>query len=144
MPEEKSEIMNRKSDESETLSEELSEALEDMPPDVRKHVEKFMISSVQMGGVYRPENTISKKITEQHISQFLEDSRVQMKEDYKEKRESKIFSGIVLILILVFIIVVILLLKDNPEVMEKVLYSLVGLLAGALGGYGYGKTKKDE
>lgn len=126
------------------MPEEFSEALESMPPEARKYVEQVMISSVQMGGILRPENAISKKITESHITEFLDGSKLQMKEEYKEKHERKIFSGIILCVILIFIIGVIVLLKDTPEIMEKVLYTLTGLLAGALGGYGYGKTKRDD
>lgn len=143
--EENKEIRNIKEQETEEfLPDELSEALEEMSPEVRKHVEKFMISSVQMGGIFRPENTVSKKITENHISEFLDGSKQQMMEQYKEEHENKIFKGIVLTLILVFIIAIIVLLRNTPEVMEKVLYTLGGLLSGALGGYGYGKSKRDD
>lgn len=143
--EENKEIQNIKEQETEEfLPDELSEALEEMSPEVRKHVEKFMISSVQMGGIFRPENTVSKKITENHISEFLDGSKQQMMEQYKEEHENKIFKGIVLTLILVFIIAIIVLLRNTPEVMEKVLYTLGGLLSGALGGYGYGKSKRDD
>ena len=62
----------------ESLPEELSEALEEMSPEVRKHVEKFMISSVQMGGIVKQENAVAKKITEEHITEFLQDSKLQM------------------------------------------------------------------
>lgn len=145
MEEQNNEIKDIKSQEvEEMLPEELSDALEEMPPEVRKHVEKFMISSVQMGGIVRPENAVSKKITEKHISEFLDGSRQQMLEQYKEEHENKIFKGIVLVIVLAFIIAIIVLLKSTPEVMEKVLYAIVGLLSGALGGYGYGKSKRDE
>lgn len=97
-----------------------------------------------MGGIFRPENTVSKKITENHISEFLDGSKQQMMEQYKEEHENKIFKGIVLTLVLVFIIAIIVLLRNTPEVMEKVLYTLGGLLSGALGGYGYGKSKRDD
>lgn len=45
---------------------------------------------------------------------------------------------------MLFIIVIIIFLKDTPDVMEKIIYTAGGLIAGALGGYGFGKTKKDE
>ena len=145
MPEDNKELQTVKEDEhEEMLSDELSEVLEDMPPEVRKHVEKFMISSVQMGGIMRPENAISKKITEKHITEFLDGSRQQMKEEYKERHESKIFKCVILIIMLIFIIAVIVLLKETPQIMEMVLYTLAGVFGGALGGYGYGKTRRDD
>lgn len=133
-----------KYDTDEVLPDELSDALEEMSPEVRKHVEKFMISSVQMGGVVKSENAISKKITEEHITAYLNGSKEQMLEAYKEEHEDKIFKAIILFIVLAFIVVVILLLKNTPDIMEKVLYTLGGLLGGALGGYGYGKSKRDD
>lgn len=126
------------------IPSEFSEVLEDMPEDVRKQVEQIMVSSVQMAGIIRPENNISKKITEQHITDYLDASKQQMLEDYKSKREDKIFQGIVLFVVLAFIIIVIILLKDIPDVMEKIVYILVGGFGGYLGGYGYGKSKKHD
>lgn len=43
-----------------------------------------------------------------------------------------------------FIVVIILLLKDIPDIMEKIIYTIGGLAAGAIGGYGFGKFKNDE
>ena len=45
---------------------------------------------------------------------------------------------------MVFIVVLVFLLSDKPDVLEKVLYTLGGLIVGAFGGYGFGKTKKDD
>lgn len=126
------------------IPEELSDAMEDMPPEIRKHMEKFMISSVQMG-IARPESTVSQKITEEHITKFLEGSQENMENSYKEKHENKIFMAFILFMVFAFIIVIIFLLKDNnPDVMEKIIYTLAGLVAGVFGGYGYGKTKNNS
>lgn len=35
------------------------------------------------------------------------------------------------------------LLKDNPDIMEKVIYAAGGLIAGPVGGYGIGKNKTE-
>lgn len=53
------------------------------------------------------------------------------------------FLGAMALLFMVFIVVLIVLLKDKPEILEKVLYSMGGLIVGAFGGYGFGKSKKD-
>lgn len=45
---------------------------------------------------------------------------------------------------MIFFIVVILILKDIPDVMEKIIYGLIGLVAGAFGGYGIGKNKRED
>lgn len=67
-----------------------------------------------------------------------------MEYQFKESRDNKIFIGIVVFLFMVFIVVLVFLLCDKPDVLEKVLYTLGGLIVGAFGGYGFGKTKKDD
>ncbi len=67
-----------------------------------------------------------------------------MEYQFKESRDNKIFIGIVVFLFMVFIVVLVFLLSDKPDVLEKVLYTLGGLIVGAFGGYGFGKTKKDD
>ena len=44
-----------------------------------------------------PENEISKKIKPEHITQYLDDSRIAMKEAYKERHEDKIFKVFILV-----------------------------------------------
>ena len=51
---------------------------------------------------------------------------------------------VILLIVVAFIIILISMLKDKPDIMEKVLYASGGLIAGALGGYGFGKSKRDE
>ena len=46
-------------------------------------------------------------------------------------------------IIMIFLIVIIVLLKDNLYIMEKVIYAVGGVIAGAFGGYGFGKNKND-
>ena len=38
----------------------------------------------------------------------------------------------------------IVLLKDNPDVMEKIIYTVGGVIVGAFGGYGFGKNRNDD
>lgn len=123
---------------------EIFEGLEDVPEEKRKVIEKLMVSSIQMRGMISPENAISKKITEQHITQYLEGAREDMKNSYAEKKQSKIFLFFTLLISMVFFVIVIVILKDKPDIMEKVIYTLGGLVAGAFGGYGFGKKKNDD
>lgn len=116
---------------------------DDLPKEV-KGVLMRTLSVHMQGGVVSPENMIAKKIDGEHITKFLEDSRSNMEHSYEEKKHRKILVFLVLLLTMAFVVIVILLLKDKPDTMEKVIYSLGGLAAGALGGYGFGKSKKDE
>ena len=91
-----------------------------------------------------PEMELMKKMTSQNIETFLDGQKSAMEYQFKESRDNKIFIGIVVFLFMVFIVVLVFLLCDKPDVLEKVLYTLGGLIVGAFGGYGFGKTKKDD
>lgn len=129
-------------------NDETREKIDDMIGNVseedRSVIEKMMISSVQMRGMISSENEVSKKITEEHITQYLEGSRADMEHSYDEKKQRKIFYFLIMTFAMIFFIVVIVLLKDVPEVMEKIIYTVGGLVAGAFGGYGVGRNRNDE
>lgn len=127
-----------------TLPKEIDEVLDSIPDQKQANVVR-RIMSLQFSAISAtPENAISKKITSDHISQYLNDSRVAMQESFKEHHEDKIFKWVIILSALVFMIVIIILLKNQPSVMEKVIFSVVSLVAGALGGYGYGYKKGME
>ena len=45
-----------------------------------------------MMGVARQENPIVKKITPEHIDKYLDGTKLELQESYKEKHERKIFN----------------------------------------------------
>lgn len=140
------EITKTQDAEDTSVSEEvvLDEVLENVPPKHRKMIEKFMISSFQMQAEVSPEHEVMKKITPDHISEYLSASKEGMEKDFKDRNNQRIFIGVMSILIMAFVLGIVLILKNTPDVMEKVLYAGGGLLAGAFGGYGYGKNKGNE
>lgn len=123
----------------------LDDILEDVPEEHRKKVEKMIISSsVQMRGMISPEANVMNKITGDHITEYLQGARQEMENSYKEHTQNRIFTFVTLIMSMIFFIVIIIMLKDIPDFMEKIIYSLVSLVAGAIGGYGYGKSKSNN
>lgn len=99
--------------------------------------------SLNMRRVMSPETEVMRKVTSEHISKFLDSQDTAMNKQFQEVKESKIYTFGIFLFTLIFIVILIILLKDNPEVMEKVLFTLGGLVTGAIGGYGYGKTKNN-
>lgn len=122
--------------------ESLHEILEEIPEEHRKILRKM--TSIQMGGVFSPQNAISEKITPEHITQFLDGSKVEMEHRYEEKKQRKIFLGLMALLVMGVLIAIIVILKDTPDIMEKIIYAVGGLIAGAFGGYGIGKNNQDD
>ena len=119
------------------------ESLDNVPEKDQKII-RHMISSFQMSGMVSPESNISKKITEDHITQYLVGSREEMNNSYAEKKWRKVCLLLALLIILVFFVIVIVILKDKPDIMEKIIYTLGGVVAGAFGGYGFGKKNRDD
>lgn len=132
-------------DEENLEEAELEDVLESVPPEHRKMIERMMISSsIQMKSISSPETAVMKKITPDHISQYLDGAELEMKNSYAEKFHRKIFTFSTMIVSMIFFVILVILLKDNPDVMEKVIYTVGGVVVGAFGGYGFGKNKSDE
>lgn len=127
-----------------TNQEPIDIMLENIPKEERHEVKRMIGLSMQMGRTISPEMELMKKMTPQHVTEFLEAQKEEMQNQFKEKRETKIFLVVILLIVVAFIIILISMLKDKPDIMEKVLYASGGLIAGALGGYGFGKSKRDE
>lgn len=105
----------------------------------------MMISSVQMGSIASPpEAAVMKKLTPEHISKYLEGAEQEMKNSYAEKFHKKVFTFLTMIIAMIFFIVIIVLLKEKPDIMEKVIYTVGGVIVGAFGGYGLGKNQRDD
>lgn len=124
---------------------QLEEVLESVPPQHRKAIEKMMISSsIQMRSIASPESVVMKKLTPEHISKYLDGAELEMKNAYAEKFHKKIFIFSSMIIAMVFFIIIIVLLKDTPDIMGKIIYTVGGVVIGAFGGYGFGKNKDDQ
>lgn len=137
-------VESEKSSENLEDLENIDEILEGVPEKHKKTIQKLIISSIQMRGMISSENEVAKKITEEHITQYLEGTKLEMENSYEEKKHKKILVFLTIFLTMAFIVVIILLLKDIPDIMEKIIYTIGGLAAGAIGGYGFGKFKNDE
>ena len=127
------------------IEAELEEVLDSVPPEHRKIIERMMISSVQMRSISSPpETVVMKKLTPEHISQFLEGASQEMQKNYAERFHNKVFTFLTMIVAMIFFVVVIVLLRDDTDVMEKVIYAVGGVCAGAFGGYGLAKKRADD
>lgn len=132
-------------DDNDIIPEEVKEVLKRVPSSERKTIEKIMIqSSFGMMGQVNQETSISKKITSEHITQYLDGARENMKNVFHERRENKIFIFGLVVVALIFFVILVCLLKSNPELLEKIIYAVIGLVAGAFGGYGVGRHKRTD
>ena len=63
---------------------------------------------------------------------------------YIGKSHKKVFTFLTIVVAMIFFVIIILLLEDKPEIMEKIIYTLGGVIAGAFGGYGFGYGKQPD
>lgn len=128
------------------LTDKLENFISDsgIPEEDQPEVKKMIAMSLRMGAAASPQVEIMKKVTPEHITQMLRSQEAESQRRYAEKREKKRFYLVWLLIVCAFVLAVIWLLKDHPETLEKVLYAAGGLIAGAVGGYGYGKSARND
>ena len=85
----------------------------------------------------------SDKITTEHITRYLDGAEKNMTLAFEEKKHSKYFILALAIIVSIVFIILVVILKDKPDVLEKLIYSVGGLFAGFAGGYGLGKKRED-
>ena len=144
MTQKNEDLDTQESPEKTVADDPLEAILDDIPQESRHEVKKMIGLSMQMGGVISPQIELMKKMTPEHVTAFLEGQREANNNQFKESRDNKLFILGLILIILIFIVITILLLRDKPNVLEKILYTSGGLIAGAFGGYGAGRIKRDD
>jgi len=141
---ENSELANKPTDSSKVdTSEEIipEEILEAIPAEDRGKVVSIM-KQLMFSGVMRKGNPISEKITEEHISKLIEKSDNQDVRDREERKSQRNYNLILLIIGLVFLGFLIVYLKEDKELLYKIIIAIISFV----GGFGIGRTssKKED
>ena len=79
---------------------------------------------------FTPADQVACRITEEHITSYLENSHEERILQYKERREKRFFSTLELIAVLASIVLVVWALQENSAILVTLLYIIAGL--GAL------------
>jgi len=130
-------------DKQQKITEVLSKVSEKKPG---KITEMLALMGGPMG------NPIHNKMNEDHITQVLELAKQHDEREFILHKEGQtndhvqtisnrryIFASFIIIVGLILAVMII--FKDKPDVLTPVLSGIGGLLTGALGGYGFGKSK---
>lgn len=117
--------------------------LEEIPENERPVAKKMLAASMSISSIVSPQAELMKRVTSENITQLLEVEKEENMLAYKDSTNTKILTMAGIVVVAVFAIIVILLLKDQPEMLKEILIPAVTLIAGVIGGYGYGKSKKD-
>lgn len=76
---------------------------------------------------FSPSEQIAGKITEEHITEYLEGNREERLLAFKERREKRFLAALELIAVLVAVVLVVWFLGDNPAILVNILYIIGGL-----------------
>lgn len=119
----------------------IQEILEQIPEEQRELIEHSLTMTAFMQN--SSESTVSKKINEEHISTYLKDSGENMRLSHKSQTQNRIFAFLIAVLLVAFFCFIILVFKNNPDVVEKIIFTAGGAIVGGLGGFGFGKSKSE-
>jgi hypothetical protein len=117
------------------------EILESIPAENRGKVVSIIKQSI-FSGVMRRGNPISEKITEEHISKLIEKSDNQDLRDREERKSQRNYNLIIIIIVLLFLVFLIVYLKEDKELLYKIIIAIISFV----GGFGVGRTsfKKED
>lgn len=93
---------------------------------------------------FSPSEQIAGRITEEHITEYLEGNHEERLREYKERREKRILNALELIAVLVAIVLVVWFLGDNPAILVNILYIVGGLGAFFIWKHPHNKNDKKE
>jgi len=95
-------------------------------------------------------NPILSKVNEQHISEAIEFAKTTeehhfqlAKREQDTERSNRWFGLAAFLVAATLLIALVWLLKDKPDVLLPTLSGIAGLLAGLLGGYGWGRSRTE-
>lgn len=100
-------------------SKTYEEAYEKLYTDILEHFRSFS-----------PAEQIAGKITEEHITEYLEANREERIQQYRERREKRLLAALELFAVLGTIIAVVNFLRNDPAILVNILY-----IIGALGAF---------
>jgi len=124
------------------------ELLDSLPEVDRTAVNSLLL--LMMQGT-RESSALVERMNPEHVTQALENERqaelhqFQKAElEHKGNNSNRLFMFAVVLVVMGLIVTILVLFRNQPEMVEKILVATGGLIAGALGGYGFGKSKRDK
>jgi len=112
-----------------------NELLEAIP---EKDREKFIaiFQETVFSSVIKSGNNLTDKLTPEHITSIINNSDTQDKRDRDERKGQRYYHLIFFVLSLLFLSFIIIFLKDDKELLYKIIIAIISFL----GGFGIGKS----
>lgn len=130
--------MNNKTDISE-VDEKQQNIPSSNPPELIKS-EFFSMMMRDMSS----QSSIAEKLTPEHIDKMIDNDAKELDNKYKLNYLRLILGLILVFLLGLIFVLIIIILKDKPDVLEKIIYSVGGAILGGIGGYGFGNKNSKK
>ena len=118
------------------------EVIEKVPEEFR-HIVRQSLSEFRMS-IGPPESPIAKHITGEHITKQQENEAKAMDYENKDRARKHWLTVLIALALVALAVVVLFLFRDDTQTIREILVPVITGLAGAIGGYGYGKLKRVE
>jgi len=115
------------------------EFLEAFPQEERGKVASI-VKETMISGVMRRSNPIADKITTEHITQLISKSDDHDKRDREERKSERNYNLWLVLIGLAFIAFLIIFLRENEDLLIKVVIGIISFI----GGFGFGLSRKKK
>jgi hypothetical protein len=126
---------------------DLAEALQNVPEEKRKLIINKMSHSFTMGMMRSEksaEEILVSKMTSENIDTYLKNRDKETECSFKDRCQNRRFVIAIVVIAAILFAVVIFVFQDSPELVERIIFAIGGAIVGFAGGFGFGKTKRDE
>ena len=121
-----------------------NEVLDSVPELDQAAVQFFLLMQGQS-------KSLVDRMNPEHVTQALENEKqaelhqFQIAElEHRDNNNNRLFLLALVLVVTGIIVTILVLFRSNPEMVEKILVAVGGLIAGAIGGYGFGKSKRSK
>jgi hypothetical protein len=115
------------------------EILDEIPAE-----DKSKIISIQtmFSGLMKRTNPLADKITEEHIHKLIDNADKQDLRNLEERKDQRKYNFLIFIISLIFLGFIIVYLKEDKEMLYRIIIAIISFL----GGFGFGRTtiKKED
>ena len=123
------------------MEDALDEMLEGVPEEAQQRV-RTMLSVTTIAQRTSPQAELMRKMTSENIRDFMQMQDASDQRAFEDRKSQRRYNITVLTIGVVALLLLILILRPNPELLEKLVPGIIGLIAGAIGGYGYANIRK--
>lgn len=126
---------------AEELPPEVEQIIGDMPEEHRAQVRQMFSVHTAMMTRTSPQAEMMKKISPETLDKMIENEARETAMEYRDRNSARWATIIMLVIGAAFLIAVVYFLREDPEILKEIVVPFVTLIAGALGGYGFGYSK---